>query len=266
MKSLIKSTTNYNLFVHHDFNREVKEDSKKFKELLESMREFGWLESFPASCIENGTGLKIIAGHHRFRAAQILGIPVRYVVESVEVPIHRLEGGGPGRWTPKDYLRSYVKMGMDSYCELSDYMERTGIGFNNAASMLFGDSAGSGNFDKNGTFSKGRFKIKDREHPARVEEVVKYLKNIGVQFAAENLMVKTISRILRVEQFNIERFKNKAKSHIGLFQKQQNLQDYVKMFEDIYNRQCRSEQKLPLSFLVDQKMVERNIVKNPRRK
>jgi hypothetical protein len=253
------------MFIHHEFNREINEESKNFKALVESMRDYGWLDSFPASCIENGRGLKIIAGHNRFRAAEILGLPVKYVVEKIEVPIHRLEKGGPGRWTTTDYLRSYTKKGVDSYVELSEYMDRTGISLANAASMFYGDSAGSGNYHASGDFANGKFRIKDRVHPAQVEGIVKYLKNIGVSFASENLIVKAISRILRVEEFRVERFKSKSRVHVGLFQKQKNLQDYIKMFEDIYNRQCQNKQKVPLSFLVEQKMVERNAVMNRRK-
>ena len=264
MKTSIQSTTNYELFVHHEFNREVNEESKNFKALLGSMSDYGWLDSFPAMCIENGRGLKIIAGHHRFRAAQILGIPVKYIVEKIEVPIHRLEKGGVGRWTTTDYLRSYLKKRVESYIELSDYMDRTGISLSNAASMFFGDTAGGGNFQSSGEFADGKFKIKDRVHPVDVENIVKYLKNIGVSFASDNFMVKAISRLLRLEEFNVERFKTKAKTHILLFQKQKNLQNTIKMLEDIYNRQCQHKQKTPLSFLVEQKMVERSAIKRSR--
>lgn len=260
MKETIESTTDYSIFIDHAFNRAVNEESKKFKKLLDSMRKYGWIGSKPASCVKNGKGLKIVCGHHRFRAAQILGIPVKYVVEKTEVPIYVFEDAGVGRWTPKDFAESHKRAGVESYDILCSYIEETGISLGNAAAMFYGDSAGTGNYDRGDKFNSGMFEVKDVEHPGSVGGIVLFLKKIGVKWASDDKFVKALSRVVRVEEFDASRFKKKARAHAFLFQKQRDVASSISMIEEIYNRQAIKSKCLPLSFLVEQKMAERNVI------
>lgn len=248
------------MFELHELNRTVNEDGRRFKKLVESMEKYGWLDAYPVYCVKKGKRLKIIGGHHRFRVAQTLCIPVKYIVDDIEIPIHEIESLPPTKWTYSDFLDSYCKAGVESYVALKDYMDRTDIGITNAASMFFGESAGSHNCFNGDTFTSGRFKIKNTTHPKQVESIVSILKSIGVKYANSNYFVIALSKTLRWDGFDMERFKQKAKAHTYVFEKKRNVGEYLQMIEDVYNRQCTKEKRVPLVFLVEQAATERSAV------
>jgi len=257
MNITIKSTINYDQFELHDMNRRVIEGSRHFKSILKSMEQYGFISGFPIVCEKNGSGrLKIKAGHNRFRAAQKLGIPVKYVVDNTPIPIVELEQASRG-WSIQDYFFSYCKQGIKPYLELQDYIERTGISLSNAASMFFGNTAGSGNFNEQ--FKRGDFQIKDRSHPAIVGDLIMHMKKHGIDWAHDARTVMAISRCAKIREFNVSRFKKKVAAHPHLFEKQKNLQDALQMVEDIYNHASNRKDREPIAFLATQAATERSI-------
>jgi len=246
------------MFDPHEVNRTVNEESKRFKNLLASMQEHGFIHAYPLHCVTNGTGkLKLKGGHHRLRAAQKLGIAVKYVIANDDASINELERSGPGKWSTYDFFISFCKQGIPSYLEIKEYMDRTGISLSDAASMFYGNAAGSGNFHAYSRFQEGLFKIKNREHPRIVEDIVIYLHSIGLKWANQTNMVKAISRIVQLPQFDVDRFKQKASSHKSLLEKQKNLQAYLQMIEHVYNYKSPKNQKVNLSFLAQERAQER---------
>lgn len=258
MNTVIRSTKNYDMFDLHEMNRDVYENTADFKNLVRSMKIHGFLDALPLHCVENGNGkLKIKGGHNRFRAAQIAGVPVKYVVSNDKATIYDLEKSGPGKWGPKDYLVSFCKQGIKSYIVLQEYIDETGIGLQNAASMFYGQSAGSGNFYKYGKFQSGQFAIKDYRHPRIVGDIVLFLKSIGIDWASNASLVKAISRMVFLPQFDVDRFKQKAEKHKFLIEKQKNLQAYLQMIEDVYNRKVPKDQKVNIAFLAQEAATSR---------
>lgn len=253
MNTVIRSTKNYSMFDLYEHNRPVKENTFNFKNLIRSMRRHGFLDAYPLHCVVNGSGkLKIKAGHNRFRAAKIAGVPVKYVVSNDNATVHELEKAGPGKWNAKDYLMSYYRQGIKSYVLIKDFMDETGIGLQNAVSMFFGNTAGSGNYMKYGNFQDGRFEIKNYYHPRAVGDIVLFLKSIGIKWAHEDKFVKALSKVMWVPKFNPDRFKKKATSHIYLIQKKRNVEEYLQMIEDIYNYKVQRRQKINLTFLAQE--------------
>lgn len=75
----IFETSNTKLFELWGANRDVE----KIKKLMESMKKHGWINSRPMSVVQGCNGKIIIKdGHHRFEAAQRLGIPFKYVFDT----------------------------------------------------------------------------------------------------------------------------------------------------------------------------------------
>ena len=251
MSLQIKQTSDYDLFERHDFNRDVK----KTKNLEANMKEHGWVDAYPMHVVKNGNGkLKIKGGHHRFTVAKKLGIPVKYVVCNDNISIQELEKGTVP-WSLQDFHDSFVRNGNPEYIAVKEYCERTGIGLANAMSMLAGETAGSNNKRKH--YIAGKYKVTDRKHADTVGDIVIYLKNIGIDFGNANLLVQAISRYCRVEQFSPDTFKKKAKSFKSLFEKQQNLEGYMLMVEEIYNRKSKS--KIPLKHYADEVARKRHL-------
>lgn len=245
MGKQILETNNYSKFELTEFNRDIG----KTKELEESMKKYGFLDPYPLHVSRNGNGkLKIKAGHHRFYVAQKLGIPVKYVESRDEASIFELERG-TNPWKIKDYLAAYCRQGRPNYLKVRDYCDETGINLQAAISMLAGQDAGSGNHGP--AFKMGKYKIKENcSHAAQVRDIVLLLKRLEVPFYSTSLLVRAISKCLWAKEFSVSQFKSKAKAFPFLFVKKANLDQYLDLIEEIYNR--RSRQKVPVKFLAQE--------------
>lgn len=249
MASTLKSTTNYDLFEIYEINREVNEETKDFQNLVDSMREHGFIPAYPLHCVPNGYGkLQIKGGHHRFRAAQKLGIAVKYVVCADDADVHDLEKAGPRKWSTNDFVISFCKKGLQDYVEVKDFSDKTGISLGNSLSMFNNETAGSKNIYRRDSFFKGGFKIKNREHPYTVGDIVKHLHNIGIVWAHQDNFVRALSKLMLVHEFDPKRFKDKATTHKYLLEKQKNLQNYLMMIEEVYNYKSTKAKKVNLAF------------------
>lgn len=236
----ILESNNYGNFEMLGFNRDVI----KTKKLEASMRQHGFLDAYPCHVVQNGAGkFKIKAGHHRFVVASKLGIPIKFVVCNDNASIYELEGATV-KWSIADYLNSYCRMGKVDYLKVKDYVDTTGVGIANAANILAGAMACSG---VDGSFKQGTYKVKQPNQADTIKEYLEYCKNLGIECYNANHFVNAFSRLLFVKEFNIDLMTDKTTKYKPLFEKKLNLDQYLDMFEDVYNRQ--GHQKIPLKFL-----------------
>lgn len=260
----IKTTKNYNLFKLHTLNREVLQTKVGFKNLIASMEKYGFLDSMAITVFRERSGALVIkAGHHRFLAGQKLNLPIKYIIENEDISIHELEKSTT-IWRLRDYLYMFVQAGYHSYQVVKAYCDRTGIGLNNAISLLGGQSAGSGNFSD--VFKNGTYELSDPQHASVVENVVMHCKQCRIPFATQASFVAAISKIVWVREFDHNILKHKINTFAYLIEKQSGKQAYIDMLDRIYNRQ--SKNKIPLSFLADEAAKERadgNLKRNKKR-
>ncbi len=245
----ILETNNYNRFDLCSFNRDVR----KTKELEESMRKHGWIDAYPMHVVRNGGDkLLIKAGHHRFIAAQNVGIPVKYVESKDGATIHELESA-TNQWSLRDYIDSFIRCGKRPYIELQEFHEATGIPLGLCATMLIGNSATGGKYTD--VVKSGNLKIGDRAHAETVGDIVNHCVSNGCSWARNTLFVRAISRMVRAKGFDPSVFKQKITKFHGFLEKQPNLERYLDMIDEVYNRQSRV--RIPLKFNADQAMRER---------
>ena len=234
----IKETSNYSLFEYYSINRSTKNDGRKAKKhskvLEASMIKHGFLDSKAIMVKRNHRKkLIIICGHHRFKIAKKLGIPVKYIIEKEDVSIYELEESHKS-WDLQDHLISNIKAGKHSYDVVGKYRDRTGIGLNCCVALLAGESAGSNNFlDR---FKSGRYQLGCPDHSSVVGDLILHFKKSGISFATIDPFVKAISKISWVEELDIEIFKKKITTFSHLVEKQASLRGYVVMFDMIHNK------------------------------
>ena len=176
-----------------------------------------------------------------------LGLPVFYVVCEDTAEIHELEGS-INRWSMQDFLTSFVRLGHEEYVLVAEYMERTGINICSTISMLGGQTAGSGNFAL--AFKAGTYCTRTTVHPELIADLVGHCKTEGFAYATNAMFVTALSRIVKVDSFDIEQFKRRVSSHATLLKRQPHLVGYMEMIEAIYNH--HSKKKIPLVFLANQ--------------
>lgn len=248
----VMESKDYSMFEMMSFNRDVQ----KTKNLEASMKEHGWIDAYPMHVIQNGNRkFKIKAGHNRFEVATKLKIPVKFVVCDDNASIHELEKAYRP-WSLRDYLNSYCRLEKEDYLMVQDYCEESGIALNLAVSMLADNSAGTGNFSE--VFKNGTYKIRmNSNHAQIVKDIVLHLKSIGIDFYNAPYLVQAISKIIRVKEFDIGQFKIKVKLFKSLFEKKANLDQYLDLLEEIYNR--KNQHRVPLKFFAVEEAKKRKV-------
>ncbi len=238
------NTRNYTIFENHEYNRPLHGDPV----LLDSMRRHGFLASSPIHVKHNGNGkLKIVRGHNRFDCAKRLGLPVHYIIDDTKVDIFELEGSPRQAWNGPDYLYARAHAGNADCARLLEFQKQHGLTLGAAASLLGGESAGSGNMIK--TIKSGKFKIAaDTSHAIAVVSLTDYCRELGVEFATSSAFVSAVSMCLRVPEFDMEIFRRRLKAHGLTMKRCGRQQEYLDEIERLYNHASKST-RLPLAFM-----------------
>jgi len=253
-KIVVRQTTNYGMFELLPFNRDVKNT----RELEASLRTHGWIHSKPLDVIPKGnTGKYLIRdGHNRFIAAQKLGIPILYVVCKDDADVFRLVNT-TRMWTVSDFLESHCRTGKEDYLEAKRYCTETGIPVGLALSMLMGQTAGSGNWGER--FKRGNYQInRSSNHAAIMKDLVLLCKTCGVEFYNKSLFVQALSRVVFTKEVDLSRLKTKIKKFAHAMSKRSSLDQYLEMFEELYN--WKSTSKIPVKFLAHEAAKKRSAV------
>lgn len=251
----VQESFKYDDFELHECNRDVK----KTAELEKSMRRYGWIDAFPAYVIKSPGGKMVIkAGHHRCTVARRIGLPIKYVLcEDIGISLYELEKPTV-QWSLQDYLDSHARRGVTDYLKIKQYASHTGIPVGCLISMLGGNWAGSGNFID--TFKSGTFKIKTTDQVDVIADILEFMRKHKAPCAGTRLLVFALSKLLFLEEFNVEHFKKKIRLFPTLLVKQVNLKDYLQMIEDVYNRNTKN--KINLAFLAEEAAKSRNVIIN----
>ena len=235
-------TRDYSAFEMHELNRPLHEDAR----LLASMEKVGFMPSSPIQVIRNGNGkFKVVRGHHRLSYAKRLALPVWFVEDKSKTDIFDLEGGRQA-WSATDFLNARASSGNADCARVIDFQKRHGLTLGAAASLMGGQSAGSGNHVraiKDGTFRCA----KDLDHASDVVAVTDWCKACGVDFATSSAFVAAVSMCCRVPEFSVDVFKHRVKLHGAMMRRRSTREQYLDEIDALYNYAAKST-RVPLSF------------------
>jgi hypothetical protein len=255
----LEKTKDYDLFEMHPCNRPLHEN----KVLERSMRVNGFMPSSPLQCVRNGNGkLKILRGHHRFSLAKKLGIPVYYIIDESNTDIFDLEGASTTAWNAPDFAAARARSGDKNMRFLLDFKERHGLTLGAAASLVGGQSAGSGN--KVREIKSGTFNIGDMGHAKDVVRVTDKLRELGVAFATTTAFVAAVSKVLRVPEINHASLMHKVGLHYHLISKRGTAREYIQEIEELYNYGVKTK-RLPLAFRAEEEGRKRSVINTNRK-
>jgi len=244
-------TKKYSDFVHNHEQRPINQNH--VKNLIESMRLYGFLESKPIQCYRHNGKLVVVDGHHRLEAAMALGIEVCVVIESAESQdTMPAVNSIVKKWEAKDFVRLYASRGNHNYIALLEY-EQMGIPISMAASMMINNAASSGNAHYQ--LIDGTFKIKTLEI---IEEVYHLIYEFAEQCPAirSRPFIGAISKCIMCKEFNMITFKSRLAENTSMIKKTNNEDQMLTLIESVYNH--RSRNQIPLKFYVDSATRERN--------
>lgn len=246
-----KTVTKYSEFIHNHEQRPIIQSH--VKKLVDSMKEFGFLESKPIQCYRKGGKLIVVDGHHRLAAAMQLNIDVEVVIENHDA--QETMGAVNSivkKWEGKDFIRMFATRGNSHYVKLLEYHEK-GIPLGMAASMMIRNAASSGNANK--SIQDGSFKIKTTEI---IDQVVDFLDELGSLNPAlrSRPFIAAISKCIMCDEFSMETFKQRIKENSQMMKKTSNEDQMLAVIEAIYNHRSRSP--IPIKFFVETSAKDRN--------
>ena len=237
----LQSTINYSSFVRNEDQRPI--NSLHVKRIAYSIRKHGYLPSKPVQVYQNGANGKfiIIDGHHRVEAARLTKSCVFFVVEHEDADESMADVNiTVSKWKNEDFVRRFVNKGIPDYITLDECVRR-GVPLRQAASMLIGETAGSGNFAEK--LRDGTFKVKST---AQINDVLSLIEgNRNVQTFKHSNFIKALSMCLFLKEFDFKRFSVAAKRYSHMIPNYSNCADFLKAIEEVYN--YHSANKIPLT-------------------
>lgn len=235
----ITSTTMYSKFNFLKNNRPVKRDL--VNRLKASILYKNMLHLKPILVDQN---MCIIDGQHRFTAAQELGVPIYYQMETKKEPVKIEELVClqiSGQWKLEDYLHAWMESGNKAYIMLQNMMNDLKIGLPQALMYLdarIGYRTGSRDFREGKLMIEDLDRVYDKINKVKksIEFIKeKYMGNDNLKWTQSKMCHKSLSLLIDHPEFNYDDFMRKLPYHIQKIRPCNNYKEYMKMFLHIYN-------------------------------
>jgi hypothetical protein len=242
-------TTDYSIFKELEGNRDLNE-------LHVARLKKSFSESYLFTPLLVNKNMQVIDGNHRKKAAQALGLPIRYIILNGyglrEVQIYNTN---MKNWKKEDYLKGYCDMAYPEYLKFRNFMRKYpdfGISSSEAILSYSTELSGikkdtsvdfrynSGNAPLGKIFEEGKFQIPDYEKSCSVADQILLLKPYYDGFN-RRLFVTTIISLLKNTDINIPELVQKLKYQPNAIQHCTNVVQYKLMLEDIYNYKRRDK-------------------------
>jgi len=248
------TTKNYDLFEEHQVNRTitVQEGTAVYHKLEAMILRDGWWETEPMIVYpKNGNGKHtIVKGHTRFGIAKKHGIPVRFQIDDLKIPIHdRENGGGRQTWTLEDWVHSRARENKNpNYQVLVEYQNKTRIPMSTCIYLFhLGGSSGSGGKgrESNLDVKDGSFEIPKPDHAEAVGNLIMYCTQLDISYSTKSPFVRAISQIVRTKVVEIDELTKRIRRNIGIMKRKYFAPNYLGILTEVYN--YRSSPKIDLS-------------------
>ena len=233
----ILSTRDYEIFKIHECNREVKESS--VKRLIQSIKEKNLLDSCPI--LVNGE-MYVIDGQHRLKAAEELGIPIYYRVQSdIEIRDMVKFNSNNVNWSLDDYFNFYSRHGFESCIRAKETCKKYGLTFGNMIRLRGIRSVKNpSGLVKNGKWDMYNEKIQRQIHENL--DKVQIIKDIIVKesldpvaFGEYSKFVNSLFEFISKEYIDFDLFLEKVKLRVNHIRNWVTAEEYCKMWKNIYN-------------------------------
>lgn len=225
----INVTKDYRLFGRSNENRPL--NIRKHRKLELSLREYGFLPSFPVVCHRDKNGKLIVKdGQHRLAIAETLGLAVPWTEEPVDFDVAKINCAQE-KWHLKDYALKYSQNGLKQYQEGMEFAEEYGLSIGIAFALL----AGTTSFTNiEAAYCTGKFQIKDRQWAESVAFVFSRMVAISPSLR-KNTFVEACMAITRVEGFDAKRLIQGAERCREKLVSFSTRDAFLDMIETVYN-------------------------------
>lgn len=252
----LHETADYGKFLTNEVQRVNDKLDKHVRNIALSMQTWGFLPSKPIHTVNENGKLRIIDGHNRFAAAKLAKIPVVYQVGEARERDAMVDiNHNTKKWTNRDYINSYALKGNQHYITLLKYI-KAGIPVIPACSLLIGHAANSHN--NRDAIPNGTFQVKTTKECDALLEVFTKAPRVCSEIKSINY-IYALTAMMPLDSFDLSIFLEKLERNPLALTKAANRKQALDTIQEIYNHQSRN--KVPLSFLAEQRLSERNAVK-----
>lgn len=243
---MINTTSDYSQFQFHELNRGV--DATHIRRLKKHIKEHGLVQ--PIIVTADGT---IIDGQHRFHVCRELGIDIQYIIRD-EMDIRdvvRLNNMSKG-WTVLDKVESYAAQGDENYIRLLEFWHKCKeidpkISIRTASMLVQGSAASYTRKDEsNMNLGAGTWEFRDsmENSLARLYAVTQF-KPWG--FHLKTTFITALLRCMRTnKEFDWKLLHERASKYPHLFVYAGTTDDFLRVFENVYNHKRRGSNRIRL--------------------
>ena len=229
----IKNTKNYEAFDTITGNRVV--NKKKVERLVEDVRSGLNLLPYCPIVVYNDSGnLKIVDGQHRYETSKKLKLPVYYVeCEPLDLKKIARINSRSDKWKNKDFLECYIRLGVEDYQLLKDFMDKYQTIYSASIELLM-DGTVRKNKHIMQIFRDGEFRV---NHLETAEEIVSLTIDVfnRYKFRTDRLLIAAMQEVKKKGVCDFEILKQKIAQAPMLMNPQGSRKEYIYNIEQVYN-------------------------------
>lgn len=249
----IKVTTNYSQFKRLCGNR----DLSSYDKIIKSIKRVGyWIN--PIMVNEK---FEVIDGQNRLKAAEELGLPIYYYVQSkADVETARALNLGRSNWQPIDYIKSFAEEGNPSYqMFLKLIKDNDGFSVNEVAALLDKTIKMCHGAPKKIVLGELQMSVEDYNRiDAELKEISKCRTAISHMIGTHSTIIGGIAWCLRLPECNNERLIYAINSYYPLLNPVVRAEDFLRDLSNIYNRSLKKQQCLHFDLIFRNRQIEVN--------
>lgn len=229
----ILTTKNYDLFNTITGNRNVSQ--KKIDRIIEDIKNgLNLLPYCPIIVYQDDEGLSIVDGQHRFEVSKQIDCVVYYVLaDKLNIQQIALLNSRQDKWSINDFLRAYIKVGIEEYITLAEVMDNYKLNVSTAASFIM-----NGNLNNRGEvaqlFRDGKFKVNHLEESTALFALSHSLFD-KYKFYTDRNLLHAVQLIQKKGLCDFNELKEKITKAPMLMDKQGTYKDYIYNIERVYN-------------------------------
>ncbi|MBT0607614.1 ParB/RepB/Spo0J family partition protein [Aequorivita echinoideorum] len=215
-------------------NRIINE--KKVENLMADISKgLNLLPYCPVIVFRKDNNLKIVDGQHRFEATKRLELPVHYV-ECEQLDLKKIASlnSRSDKWKNSDFLECYVRLGIEDYVTLLDFLRKYKIIYSASIDLLmYGNPKAKGSNSME-AFRNGEFEVKFLD---KATELVNLTTEIFGRYVFSNdrYLIGAVMELKEAGICDFEVLKNKVSEAPNIMEKKSNIKEYKYLIEQVYN-------------------------------
>lgn len=234
----IESTKEYDGFVSITGNRNLNQ--KKINKIIEDINNgLNLLPYCPIIVYQDNEKNMIVDGQHRFEVSKKIDLPVYYVVaDKLTLSQIAMMNSRQDKWTINDFLRAYIKVGIEDYIILKDVVKKYRVNVLTTANYLMtGNMNSRKKVDPN--FRDGLFRVKFLEETIALFAITQSIFG-RYTFSTDRSLIQAVQSIQKKGLCNFEELKACIDRAPMVMDKQATVKEYMNNIERVYNFKKKS--------------------------